>query len=77
MYSKILKYDLTEELDDEEIIMFFKDFRYVVGFVILLFDSLSVNALSKVYNMTIEDVYTTLNSLHSVLDIFESYNNPI
>jgi hypothetical protein len=77
MYSKIMKYDLTEELDEEELTTFFNNFRHVVGFVILLFDPLSANALSKVCNMTIEDVYITLNSLRSVLDIPKSLDCPI
>lgn len=81
MYSKILEYDL-KELEDDEITTFFKNFRDVVGSVILLFDSLSANALSKVCDIEIEDVCNILNSLRSVLDIpkslnFESLDCPI
>jgi hypothetical protein len=76
MYSKILKYDL-EELDEEEIATFFKNFRHVLGFVILLFDSLSANALKEVCDMKIEDVYTTVNPLRSVLDVPDSRDGPI
>jgi archaellum biogenesis ATPase FlaH len=74
MYSKILEYDLGE-LDDDEITTFFKNFRDVVGSVMLLFDSLSANALSKICDMKIEDVCNILNSLRSVLDIPKSLDS--
>jgi hypothetical protein len=77
-YSKIIKYNLTEELDKEEIPVFYENFRRVVGCVKLLFDSLSAKAISKLYDdMEVEDVYTTLKSLRSVLVIPESHERPI
>jgi archaellum biogenesis ATPase FlaH len=76
MYSKILEYDL-KELEDDEIVTFFKNFRDVVGSVILLFEPLSANALSEVCDMEIEDVCSILNSLRSVLDIPKSLDCPV
>lgn len=76
MYSKILEYDL-KELDEGEIMTFFDNFRHVVGPVILLVDSLSVNALSKVCDRKTEDVYDIMSSLRSLFEIPRSLDSPI
>ena len=75
LYTQILEQaaaDMGTDRDDEEI---YSRFRTAVGAVLLVFNPLSVKALSGLLKMP--NTYTTLHSLHSLLLIPDVPDDPI
>ena len=74
LYVQVLEqviYDVDAEEDDE----FLSHFRTVVGAILLVFNPLSVKALSDL--LRVSGISTTLHSLHSLLLVPTSKNTPI
>jgi len=73
LYTQVLSQAIDDiDTDDEE---FHSDFRTVVGAVLLVFNSLSVNALSDI--LRVSGISTILLSLHSLLLVPTDKNDPI
>jgi len=73
LYIQVLKQAVDDvEADDEE---FYPHFRTVVGTVLLVFNPLSVNALSDL--LRVSGISTALRSLHSLLLVPTSEDAPI
>jgi hypothetical protein len=76
MYTTVLKtsiYGRYDEDDQEELVELFKQ----VGTVVILSDTLSSAALTRLLALPDRDVYEILDHLHAVLDIPDSKELPI
>ena len=69
IYTKILSDSINGEYDEEEKMELFDIFRNIVGAIVILFNQLSIEALSKLLDIKKQDVKQTLDDLHSVLDV--------
>ncbi|KAH7153729.1 hypothetical protein DER46DRAFT_536377, partial [Fusarium sp. MPI-SDFR-AT-0072] len=66
-YSTVLKQQLTNEpTRDKKVI---DEFRLVIGTIVTVANPLSVYALTKMLNLSIDTVAIRLNALHSVLNV--------
>ena len=73
LYTQVLKHAVNDvDVDDEE---FYSHFRTVVGAVLLVFNPLSVEALSDL--LKVSGISTTLRPLHSLLLVPTSKDTPI
>ena len=73
LYTQVLEQAVDEvDVDDEEL---YSCFRTVVGAVVLVFNPLSIKALSDLLRES--DISTTLRSLHSLLLVPDGTDNPI
>jgi hypothetical protein len=76
MYMIILNRLITKGRDEDNRDMA-RLFKQIVGSIVILFDSLSTTALTKLLAVSSTKMRGTLNPLHSVLDIPEDENSPI
>jgi WD40 repeat protein len=74
MYMLILKNLITEgqDEDNEDVTSFFKQ---IVGSIIILFDSLSATALTRL--LAVDEINATLEPLRSVLNVPEDETSPV
>ena len=77
IYTKILSDSISGDYDEDEKEELFDLFRTIVGAIVILFNPLSIEALSKLLSKSRQDVKQTLDDLHSVLDVSESQTYPI
>jgi hypothetical protein len=81
MYTQILRDSVAGDYSDVEKRDLTDQFRQVVGSIVVLFDTLSAAALSKLLSQPqtelIDVVKLTLDPLHSVLSIPEDVDSPI
>ena len=77
MYLQILRDSVAGEYSDTERRDLVDQFQRVVGSIVVLFDALSVSALSQLVTETLEIVNVTLDPLHSVLSIPQDIGSPI
>jgi hypothetical protein len=77
IYTKILLNSISGDYDEEEKGELFDLFRRTVGAIVILFNPLSTEALSKLLNIPRQDVKQTLDDLHSVLEVPESQAHSI
>ena len=63
---------ISRDYDEDEKKELFKLFRKIVGAIVILFGSLSADALTRLLNQPKSVVNQTLGDLHSVLEIPES-----
>lgn len=71
MYSTILEYSLSAQLDVEETVILQELFGRVVGSLAVLFDSLSPDSLAMMLAEPKGKIMSTLGSLHSVVEVPE------
>jgi hypothetical protein len=76
MYTNILV-SSVEDCDEEDKPEASELFRQIIGCIVILFDALSVAALSELLSVESEMIGLILNSLHSVLDVPECQDSPI
>jgi len=69
IYTKILFDSISGDYDEEDQEELFDLFRRIVGSIVILFNPLSTEALSKLLNIPRQDVNQTLDDLHSVLEV--------
>lgn len=77
IYTDILKYSVIKNRHDSELIRLSERFKKIVGAVVIIFDALSFVALADLLTTSVENVESTFNSLHSVLNIPEDQDLPI
>jgi hypothetical protein len=76
MYRQILDHSMADAFDkDKEDIA--RLFKQIVGSIIVLFDTLSSNALTKLLAVSSAEMELTLDPLHSILDIPQDKKSPI
>lgn len=71
---------LTQQIDglspqDQEVVL--RDFRHIVGSIVVLFKPLSAPALARLLNTSLEKVWERLDLLHSVLNVPSGAEAPI
>ncbi|KAK6356044.1 hypothetical protein TWF718_000418 [Orbilia javanica] len=54
-----------------------RDFRKVIGSIVVLEDSLSVESLARLFDMPKEDLFSSLHHLHSVLSVPSDLKSPV
>jgi hypothetical protein len=76
MYQQILNHSMADASDEdsEDIARLFKQ---VVGSIIILFNTLSSTALTKLLAVSSAEMEWTLDPLHSILDIPQDKKSPI
>ena len=72
IYTKILSDSISGDYDEEEKEKLFDLFRRIVGVIVILFNPLSTEALSKLLDIARHDIKQTLDDLYSVLEVPES-----
>lgn len=77
MYTQVLKCSIFGDSDRDDIKQLGKQFRRVVGPIVILLDSLSTQALSDVLAISIQSIKCVINPLTSVLDIPENEKSPV
>ncbi|KAL2845461.1 hypothetical protein BJY01DRAFT_247722 [Aspergillus pseudoustus] len=75
-YLPVLK-QLLSEKDEKETVIVLQQFREVVGPIIMLATPLSVNALSGLLAIDVDDIKPRLDWLHSVLSVPEDCELPV
>ena len=69
MYTQVLTYSLVKDECEEDRLELSKQFKHIVGSIVILFDVLSANALTNLLRIPFENVDTMLSLLHSLLSI--------
>ena len=69
IYTTVLMHSVRAEYNQQEIHDLCNQFRYVIGSIIILFDTLPATGLAEILQMTKESIDHTLTRLYSVLDI--------
>lgn len=76
IYTQILKFSVADKIERERAELL-QLFRHIVGSIVILFDPLSANSLSRLLYIPREDIDDTLRDLHSLLAIPKDENEPI
>jgi WD40 repeat protein len=77
MYTKILEYSVNVNCKEQDKPELSKRFRQIIGPIAILFDSLSADALTKLFDVPIWKMDATLGRLRSVLDVPNDPDFPI
>lgn len=80
MYTTILEYSFlpeTHRLDPVETKSVCQLFRRIVGAIVITFDVMSSQDLALLLGETAQKIRTTLNALHSVIDVPDDHQKPI
>lgn len=77
MYASILSGSIKGNYDEEEREEVFQLFRRVVGAIVLLFNPLSIDTLSRLLNVLPGEVNSIISNLSSVLNIPDNDTGPI
>ncbi|KAK5988239.1 Vegetative incompatibility HET-E-1-like protein [Cladobotryum mycophilum] len=77
IYTTVLTLSLNTSLDQDEMRQMQRVFHNVVGSIVILRDTLSMNGLAMMLEEPMEMIKSALDQLHSVLDIPEQDDAPI
>jgi WD40 repeat protein len=77
IYMTVLTYSLWGQFDANETVRARPLFCHIVGSIVVLFDAMPLDSLAKLLNEPREKIISTLDSLHSVLDVPEDDNRPV
>jgi hypothetical protein len=77
MYTQVLKHSVIGNSDEQEKIELCERFRQIVGSIVILFDSLSSTALTRLLSIPAKRTDQILSLLHSILDVPENQDSPI
>jgi hypothetical protein len=69
IYTTVLQHSFPAEFSDKEREDFLGILRSILGSMVVLFSPLSTHALSKLLNITKQDIDEALEDLHTILDI--------
>ena len=72
IYSLILTHTIKAEYSQQDKMNLRSQFSDIVGTIIVLFDPLSAHSLGKLLHIATDQIYQTLNHLHSILHVPES-----
>jgi len=74
IYLAVLKHSISSDYSDEEKEEAYNMLKYILGSTVVLLSPLSTSALSRLLQVSREEVDSTFNDLHAILDI---PNDPI
>ncbi|TGZ76394.1 hypothetical protein EX30DRAFT_289413, partial [Ascodesmis nigricans] len=77
IYTRILSDSIKGTYEQDEYEYVFTLFRRIVGTIILLFNPLAMNDLSRLLGISAKEISLIIGDLHSVLDIGEDVTRPI
>ncbi|KAH0537945.1 hypothetical protein FGG08_005395 [Glutinoglossum americanum] len=77
IYTQVLEHSVIGDSDSEEKEELTKQFREIVGPIVILFDTLACNPLAELIHIPKRTVLAVLSNLHSVLDVPEGQTSPI
>jgi NACHT domain len=77
IYIQVLEHSVIGDSDDKEKEELAKQFKRIVGSIVLFFDMLTVDALAKLICIQKRTILAVLRNLHSVLDVPESQDRSI
>jgi hypothetical protein len=78
MYLQILVHAFTlQDRNKRDEVKLSDEFRESVGYIVVLFDSLPVNTLAKLFIMPEGTIHARLRSLHSVLEVPKDQGSPV
>ncbi|OCK75650.1 HET-domain-containing protein [Lepidopterella palustris CBS 459.81] len=77
IYTTVLKNSVPLEYTDEEKDESCRILRQVLGSVIVLFATLSIHSLSRLVCVSKEDIYQTVEDLHSILNVPKDQTQPL
>ena len=77
IYTQILTHSIRGVSTDEDMKELAKDFKQVIGTIVILSESLSATALGELLDLKQETVHLTLRHLRSVLNVPDDNNLPI
>lgn len=77
MYTTVLSYSLRGKFDHNESIRLGDLFCRIIGSIVVLFDAMSPANLAMMLDESEAKIISTLNRLHSVLDVPEQENKPV
>ncbi|KAH0553157.1 hypothetical protein GP486_006658 [Trichoglossum hirsutum] len=77
MYAQVLRHSVIGDCDYRERAELAKQFRQIVGPIVILFDALASAPLANLINVPLRVIRTVLDNLRSVLDVSESQDRPI
>ncbi|KAH6725060.1 beta transducin-like protein HET-D2Y [Leptodontidium sp. MPI-SDFR-AT-0119] len=77
IYTTVLKNSIRHGYDAFERECILSRFRKVLGSIVVLFSPLSAGSISRLLQVTIQQVTQTLNNLHAILDIPEDQSCPL
>jgi hypothetical protein len=77
IYLAVLKHSISSDYSDEEKEEACDMLNHMLGSIVVLLSPLSTSALSRLLQLSREDVDLTFNDLHAILDIPESPTRPL
>ncbi|KAI9854636.1 MAG: hypothetical protein M1813_000934, partial [Trichoglossum hirsutum] len=77
IYTQVLKHSVIGDCDERDREILSNRFRQTVGSIVILFDTLSVVALSRLLDVRDRIISVTLRPLHSILRIPDSLNSSV
>ena len=77
IYITVLRQSISPAFTDEEKKESYEILRHVLGCIALLFSPLSTNSITRLLDITKQNMDQTLNDLHAILDIPEDQTRPL
>jgi hypothetical protein len=77
IYTTILHVSVPKVYDEDERKMAYDSLRLVLGTIVVLSSTLSAVALSKLLNLTINEISQTIEDLRSILDVPKDVTHPL
>jgi hypothetical protein len=77
IYTTILHASVPGKFNEDEQKVAYDHLKIVLGTIVVLYSTISAAALSKLLNVTIDEVLQTIEELHSILDVPEDVADPL
>jgi hypothetical protein len=77
IYLAILKNSVSNEYNNQEKEELYEMLKAILGTIVILFSSLSAVSLAKLLHIPEEDIYQTLDNLHSILVVPKDQGYPV
>jgi hypothetical protein len=77
IYTIVLRASIPKMYSEEEKKVAHSDLRLILGSIVILFSTLSIEALSKLLDLPSEETSDTITELHSILDVPEEHSHPL
>jgi len=77
IYLVVLKHSISSELLDEEKEEVYDILKRILGSLVLLLSPLSISSLSRLLQLRNEDIDSTINDLHAILNIPQDPTSPL
>jgi hypothetical protein len=77
IYATVLSQSVPPEFTNEEKEESYSMLRQILGCIVVLFSPLSVNSLRRLFHINQQEIYQTLDNLHTILDIPKDQIRPL